>query len=71
MDNYQAKTPYGKPANLTGNHNFEQHQGHACAPALGISEDHIYAGYNRLDMDQSGRVSLNQLPGGKQHALPS
>ena len=28
--------------------------------AQGISDDHIYAGFNRLDVDQSGRVSLAQ-----------
>ena len=26
----------------------------------GVSEDHIYAGFNRLDVDQSGSVSLQQ-----------
>lgn len=46
----------------------------------GISEDHIYAGFNRLDVDQSGRVSLAQFkvslrdifsryPGASDHAL--
>lgn len=27
----------------------------------GVSEDHIYAGFNRLDVDQSGSVSLQQF----------